>query len=249
MRISVNLANRPFVELRPLFARLRLAMVVLTVLAVGLWFGLRSLEAKAKVAQAQMDALKAKTQQFQHERQVNEARMHQPQNMAVLERSQYLNAVFAWKSFSWTAVMMDLEKVLPAGVQVTSIEPNIAKDGEVNIRLRVSGDRDRAVQLVRNLETSQRFLSPRLSSEQAQTQEGANRASSAAQMVAPGAVQFEILSGYNPLPSKPVVATKKDVEGDEPKAVAPKRTARAKSLSPSPRPGVVKAPMQKGSPR
>ena len=33
MRISVNLANRPFVELRPLFARLRLAMVVLALLA------------------------------------------------------------------------------------------------------------------------------------------------------------------------------------------------------------------------
>jgi type IV pilus assembly protein PilN len=248
MRISVNLANRPFVELRPLFARLRLAMVVLTLLAVGLWFALNSLEAKAKVAQAQMDALKVKTQQFQHERQVNEARMHQPQNMAVLERSQYLNAVFAWKSFSWTAVMMDLEKVLPAGVQVTSIEPNIAKDGEVNIRLRVSGDRDRAVLLVRNLETSQRFLSPRLSSEQAQTQEG-NRATSAAQMVVPGAVQFEILSGYNPLPSKPVVAKDKDAEGDEPKVAAPKRAAKPKSLSSSPRPGVVKAPMQKGAPR
>ena len=29
MRISVNLATRPFVELRPLFARLRLAMGVL----------------------------------------------------------------------------------------------------------------------------------------------------------------------------------------------------------------------------
>jgi type IV pilus assembly protein PilN len=249
MRISVNLANRPFVELRPLFARLRLAMVVLTLLAVGLWFGLSSLQAKAKVAQAKMDALKAETQQYQHERQVNEARMHQPQNMAVLERSQYLNAVFAWKSFSWTAVMMDLEKVLPAGVQVTSIEPNIAKDGEVNIRLRVSGDRDRAVQLVRNLETSQRFLSPRLSSEQAQTQEGANRASSAVQMVVPGAVQFEILSGYNPLPIKPIVVKDKDVEGDEPKVAAPKRVARPKSLSPSPRPGIVKAPMQKGAPR
>jgi type IV pilus assembly protein PilN len=160
-----------------------------------------------------------------------------------------LNAVFAWKSFSWTAVMMDLEKVLPAGVQVTSIEPNIAKDGEVNIRLRVSGDRDRAVQLVRNLETSQRFLSPRLSSEQAQTQEGANRASSAAQMVVPGAVQFEILSGYNPLPTKPILVKDKDVEGDEPKVTAPKRVARPKTLSPSPRPGVVKAPMQKGAPR
>ena len=61
MRISVNLATRPFVELRPLFARLRLAMGVLAVLAVGLGFALHSLNAKARVAQAQMDALKAKT--------------------------------------------------------------------------------------------------------------------------------------------------------------------------------------------
>jgi len=38
MRISVNLATRPFVELRPLFARLRLAMIVLALLAVGLFF-------------------------------------------------------------------------------------------------------------------------------------------------------------------------------------------------------------------
>jgi type IV pilus assembly protein PilN len=244
MRISVNLANRPFVELRPLFARLRLAMVLLAVLAVGLWFALNSLEAKAKVAQAQMNALKTKTQQFQHERQVNEARMHQPQNMAVLERSQYLNAVFARKSFSWTAVMMDLEKVLPTGVQVTSIEPQITKEGDVNIRLRVSGDRDRAVLLVRNLETSQRFLSPRLASEQAQTQEGA-RGVNAAQAVAPGAVQFEILSGYNPLPAKTVAAAK-DAEGDTPKAGVKKQTAPKSSLR---KDGVVKAPVQKGAPR
>ena len=98
--------------------------------------------------------------------------------------------------------MMDLERVLPAGVQVTSIEPQISKEGDVTIRLRVSGDRERTVQFVRNLETSQRFLSPRLASEQAQTQEG-NREAGAMPMVAPGAVQFEILSGYNPLPAKP----------------------------------------------
>jgi type IV pilus assembly protein PilN len=245
MRISVNLANRPFIELRPLFARLRLAMVLLALLAVGLWFGLRVLSAKAAVAQAQMDALKAKTQQFQHERQVNESRMRQPQNMAVLERSQFLNAVFAQKSFSWTAVMMDLEKVLPAGVQVTSIEPQITKEGDVNIRLRVSGDRERAVQLVRNLETSQRFLSPRLSSEQAQTQEG-SRNTAAAQMLPPGAVQFEILSGYNPLPPKPAkeLSATKDAEGDSPKI-----KVRKKAASPNRPTAVVKAPAQKGAPR
>ena len=245
MRISVNLANRPFVELRPLFARLRLAMVVMAALAVGLWFALSSLEAKARVAQAQMDQLKAKTQQYQHERQVNEARMHQPQNMAVLERSQYLNALFARKSFSWTAVMMDLERVLPTGVQVTSIEPVISKEGDVTIRLRVSGDRERTVQFVRNLEMSQRFLLPRLSSEQAQTQEG-NHGTNAT-VLAPGAVQFEILSGYSPLPAKPKeVAATKDADGDGSKARVMKQDMVRKS--PLPR-NVVKAPAQKGAPR
>jgi type IV pilus assembly protein PilN len=183
--------------------------------------------------------------------------MHQPQNMAVLERSQFLNGLFAWKSFSWTAVMMDLEKVLPTGVQVTSIEPQITKEGDVNIRLRVSGDRDRTVQLVRNLETSQRFLSPRLSSEQAQTQES-NRSVNAP-VTMPGAVQFEILSGYNPLPAKPVkeisATATKDSESTKAgvgvKKVAPAKNSLPKnSLSNSlSRGGVVKAPAQKGAPR
>ncbi|NYF52940.1 PilN domain-containing protein [Tunturiibacter gelidoferens] len=253
MRISVNLANRPFIELRPLFAKLRLAMVVLALLAVGLGFALHSLNAKARVAQAQMDALKAKTQRYQNERQANEARMHQPQNMAVLERSRFLNQMFAEKSFSWTAVMMDLEKVLPVGVQVTSIDPAITKEGDVNIRLRVSGDRDKAVQLVRNLETSQRFLSPRLASEQAQTQEG-NR--SAAQVTVPGAVQFDVLSGYNPLPERSVkdVAAKGKggaAEGDSPAdGVKKKRATAPKSASPaSPKSGLAKTPAQKGAAR
>src|SRR5580704_6277142 len=159
MRISVNLATRPFVELRPLFARLRIAMGLLGLLAIGLAFGLHSLNARAKVATAEMDSLKARTAAFQQERAADESRMKQPDNQNVLERSQFLNAVFAAKSFSWTAVMMDLERVLPPGVQVTSIDPVVAKTGEVSIRLRVTGDRDRAIQLVRNLETSQRFAS------------------------------------------------------------------------------------------
>ncbi|WP_158943981.1 PilN domain-containing protein [Granulicella sp. S190] len=251
MRISVNLANRPFIELRPLFAKLRLAMVVLALLAVAFSYALHSLNAKAAVAQAQMDALKAKTQRYQHEQTVNEARMRQPQNMAVLERSRFLNDAFAEKSFSWTAVMMDLERVLPVGVQVTSIDPVITKEGDVNIRLRVSGDRDKAVQLVRNLETSQRFLSPRLASEQAQTQEG-NRSASTVQLTAPGAVQFDVLSGYNPLPEKSAKSAAKEKE-----AAAGENSANGvvrKKRSNTPKSGLIgtgaaKAPAQKGAAR
>ena len=76
------------------------------------------------------------------------------------------------KAFSWTAVMMDLENVLPSGVQVLNIDPVISsKDGKVTIRLRVSGAHDQGgVDLVRNLEHSRRFLAPRLARETAENQ-------------------------------------------------------------------------------
>lgn len=236
MRISVNLATRPFVELRPLYAKLRIAAIGLALLAVVLGVALHGLRERAEASEAQMNVLRAKTLQYQQERQRNEARMRQPQNRAVLERSQFLNALFARKSFSWTAVMMDLERVLPAGVQVTSIEPSTSKSGEVNIRLRVSGERNRAVELVRNLEKSQRFIAPRLAGESAQAQETHGPGAPAA---APGGVEFDITSGYNPLPeparSKAEPAAKDEQKKERPKSQVAKPAHKARGMKPSPK--------------
>lgn len=201
MRVSVNLASKPFVEIRPLLARLRLSIAVLGVVAICLGVWLHTLNKRAAVAEAQMKLLQNRTSQLQLGRQANEARMRQPANQAVLDRSHFLNRVFARKSFSWTAVMMDLERVLPTGVQVTSIEPQVSNaDGSVTIRLRVSGERGRAVQLVRNLEGSARFIHPRLSGEAAQAADTNGRLVQASTPGVPAAVEFDILSGYNPLP-------------------------------------------------
>jgi type IV pilus assembly protein PilN len=205
MRITVNLATRPFVELRPILLRLRIGMAALILLAVGLAIGNHLLARKAAAAEGQMDQVRQKTVAFETERQTSEHRMQQPQNRAVLERSQLLNGLFQQKSFSWTAVMMDLERVLPEGVQVTSIEPAVTPEGEVNIRLRVSGQRERAIELVRNLERSRRFVNPHLANESAQAQEKGRVQTVAAP--APGAVEFDILSGYNPLPDTRAAAT------------------------------------------
>ena len=198
MRISINLATRPFVELRPFFLRLRLIMGVLAVVGIAAIIAAHILQKKLDVAQAQIDRIHSQTVAAQNEKSGNERRMRQPANAAVLDRAHFLNALFLRKSFSWTAVMMDLETVLPSGVQITSIEPQIAASGDVIIRLRVSGDRDRAVQLVRNLERSKRFLTPRLTGESVQSKE--NSAQAAANPGAPAGVEFEILANYNPLP-------------------------------------------------
>lgn len=205
MRVQVNLATRPFVELRPFFLRLRVIMAGLAVFGLALAVAAHILNAKAARQQAELDRLRNETIAFQQDKLHTEQRMRQPGNAAVLDRAHFLNALFLRKSFSWTAVMMDLENVLPAGVQVTSLEPAVSADGSVMIRLRVSGERGRAVQLVRNLERSRRFLLPRLGSESAQTRETSNangpRPIPGSVPIGPPGVEFEILADYNPLPA------------------------------------------------
>ncbi|HEX4022531.1 MAG TPA: fimbrial assembly protein [Acidobacteriaceae bacterium] len=198
MRITLNLASRPYVELRPVFARLRLIGGILCLLALVLWLSLRTLERKAAVADANVSHWTNLTDGLQREWQQDRDMMQQPQNAATLERSDYLNNLFTSKAFSWTAALMDLENVLPAGVQVISLAPQMTKDGRVLVHLHVSGERDKAVDLVKNLERSQHFLHPRLVGETAEQPESSGRPGFVPQPSIATDVNFDILAEYNP---------------------------------------------------
>ncbi|MGA8937820.1 MAG: PilN domain-containing protein [Acidobacteriaceae bacterium] len=255
MRINVNLATRPFVELRPLFLRLRIFMAALVVLGLAALLVTHVLQKKLDVAAAQLNAVHSKVVAAQNEKRGNERRMREPANAAVLTRAHFLNALFLRKSFSWTAVMMDLETVLPSGVQVTSIEPEPTSSGDVMIQLRVSGDRDRAVQLVRNLERSKRFRAPRLTGEATQAKDQGTRNNVPGGMGGPPpGVEFEILANYNPLPpgeSYTTAKVEKKVKGErvEPKGMVGSRRRRGRQVKPSPDSFTKRATLPRGGAR
>jgi len=195
MKITLNLATRPYADLGPAIKQLRIGMAVLAVILLALVFGLFHFHQSALKMAAQEAALDQAVAKIRREQQGYEAQMRLPDNAKVLTQATFLNRLFDEKSFSWTAAMEDLEPVLPTGVQVTSLEPNRAKDGTLTLHLRVSGLRERAVDLVRNMEQSKRFVSPRITgenSENAQSQGNIQPAS------APGRVAFDVLAEYNP---------------------------------------------------
>lgn len=198
MRVSLNLATRPFADLGPILRRLRIVIGALALAAVVLGVGLYVLDRKAKDARIGDEALAAQIAGVNHERQGYQAMMRQPQNAAVLTQAQNLNQLFDAKSFSWTLAMEDLETVLPSGVQVTTLEPIRDKDGHITLRLRVLGPRDRSIQLVQNLEHSKRFLRPRIVGESSETSGGPNQAMEP--VSASNRVNFELLADYNPSP-------------------------------------------------
>jgi len=208
MNINLNLATRPYIELRSVYTRLRVAAVALAVLALPMLLVIHSAETKARLAEARVQQLQDNiTLLRQQQTRARQLAVEGP-NASVLTEAAFLNDLFRRKSFSWTATMSDLENTLPYGVQVDTIQPVIAPDGHVTIRMRVTGAREHTVDLIRNLERSRHFVGARLVTEGLADQSAAGQTRRVNTGFNPEAnaggandVNFDIQADYRPLPN------------------------------------------------
>src|ERR1035437_1904665 len=197
MRITLNLATRPFADIGPAIKRLRIAMGAMALASILLGLGLYLLHHKAEEARARAHSLDGKIAAVSKERKGYEDLMHQPANAELLAQVGVLNQLFDKKTFSWTLAMQDLETVMPGGVQVSTLEPLVdEKTGSITLRLRVIGPRDRTVDMVKNLEHARRFILPRIVGENAESNGGPN--DKLEPVSATNRVNFEVLAQYTP---------------------------------------------------
>jgi type IV pilus assembly protein PilN len=223
MRLSINLATRPYADLGPALKHLRIAMAVLVVLGIALGLGLRAVHQKAEEARATEERVQMQIDAINKERLGYDALMHQPANAELLKQVNTLNQLFGEKTFSWTLAMEDLETVLPGGVQVVSLEPSRdPKTGRITLKLRVMGARDRADDLVQNLEHSRHFLLPHIVSESSESTGGPNERLEA--VSASNRFNFELLADYN---SAAPVEGKAEKKNEKPQAAGERAGAGA----------------------
>src|ERR1700679_2028409 len=158
MRLDINLASQPYEDAREFWLRWGTALagaIILTLALVPLtitgWYAARRDHAKIselEVEIAQRDRTRAQA----------EAYLNQPENRSTRDQSQFLNQLIERKSFSWTRVLEDLEKVMPARVHLVAIHPELDDDNQLKLKMSVAGDsRDRALELARRMEDSRRF--------------------------------------------------------------------------------------------
>ena len=158
MRLDINLASQPYEDARQFWMRWGTALAAVIVLTLALvtitvtgWFAAR--RDHARIAQ-----LKASIAQRDAKRQQAEQFLARPENRSTRDQSQFLNELIERKSFSWTRVLEDLEKVMPARVHLVSIHPELDDDNQLKLKMMVAGDsRDRALELARRMEDSRRF--------------------------------------------------------------------------------------------
>lgn len=170
MRIHVNLASRPYEDQRRFWVRWGVPMFLLALVTVWLLFKMTDGLIEARKDHAIMNGIQQKIAERDRERSQAEALLNLTQNRSTRDKSQNLNDLFERKAFSWTKVFEDLEKVMPAQLQVVSIRPEMNPESGLELTLVVAGEsRDRAEELVRRMESSQHFSQTHIKEETAET--------------------------------------------------------------------------------
>ena len=188
MRVDINLATQPYQDARRFWLRWGGALVALGLLTLILLYSALTGWVSARKDRDLIRQREAQIAARDQERAQAEALLNRPENRSTRDRSQFLNDLFQRKAFSWTKVFEDLERVMPPRLHVVSIRPEMGSEAGLNIKLVVAGEsRERALDLVRKMEASQRFQQTRIDQETAQIGQSAG-----------DKVQFDISAVYVP---------------------------------------------------
>jgi len=211
MRLNVNLASQPYEAARRFAVQWGSIIAVLSLVTIGLVGIAVSGYMRSRPVIKQRHELEAKIAELDREKRMAEDKLNLPANRDTRDKSRFLNTLIARKAFSWTQVFAELEKLMPARVHVVSIRPDFTPNNQLQIHLEAIGDtREKANDLVRQLEKSPAFRTPQVREEKDDTGKGSNTLN--------GGVQFVIVADYIPELDKPQAGTKAEPDSKpEPK--------------------------------
>lgn len=195
MRLNINLASQKYEDVRLFQVRSGITLAVTLIVTLGLALLTWADHASSAASGQRISDLRQKIATLQKERATAEAIENAPENRDVTEQKNFWNAQISRRAFSWTQLFNELQRMMPGRAYVVSVSPELTKDNRLKLKLIIAGEKkDNALELVRKMESSQRFRQPQLLAESPQ---------SSAQ---PGAIpvyKFDIETYYNPPPVTP----------------------------------------------
>lgn len=172
MRLDINLATHPYEDAREFWARWGLGVTLLAVLTLGLLAWAVQGWTRAGRDRQEIALVEAQIAERDKERAQDQAVLEQAANRSTRDQSQFLNGLIQRKAFSWTRVFEDMELVMPSNLHVVSLRPELNDQNQMELELRVIGDRNAAVELVHRMEGSRHFRGAQLMQEAQSAESG-----------------------------------------------------------------------------
>jgi Tfp pilus assembly protein PilN len=161
MRLTINLASQKYADARRFYMLWGAAVAALLLLTIFLGIRTRITYSSWRQSGRHIAELKEKIRILEQQKTNAEAVLNQPENHDVREQSSFWNDFFEQKSFSWTELFTDLEKIMPGRTFVVSVSPSPTSDHRLKLKMSIAGEKpDDAHALIRKMEKSERFRFP-----------------------------------------------------------------------------------------
>ena len=157
MNVRLNLATKPLESQRKFYASAGLVVFLGSVVFLILgWHVYSELRAQENLRRKEQDNDRLATKLSASRKELDDF-FARPENARLKDRVAFLNGFIDESSFNWTRMFMDLEKTLPVGVHVVSIQPKLDK-GRMFVHLTVGAVSDEAkIKFLRAMESSPAF--------------------------------------------------------------------------------------------
>ncbi len=143
MKVRLNLSTKPLETHRRFLAGAGVVGAIAGIFFLALGWHVYSVRKADETLRVKVAKIRQEMIGLEQQRIDLEHFFLQPENSRLHERSAFLNTLIDEQSLNWTQMFMDLEKILPPGVRVVSIEPKHEK-GRVEVKLVVGAMSDEA---------------------------------------------------------------------------------------------------------
>lgn len=143
--LHVNLASRPYRDRRAFsLAVVALSVLTLILMVNNIWTAVDYLSGTEDV-RADMARLEAEIATVRAATAVDQKKLDAIDRTDLNRRITYVNSQIAERAFSWSALLDDLERVLPEDVRITQLNPRVAPDGTVALSINLEAKRQEGI--------------------------------------------------------------------------------------------------------
>jgi type IV pilus assembly protein PilN len=162
MKVRLNLATKALETHRRFLAGAGLTAVIASLAFLGLGWHVYSARKIHAEQRARTESMRQEMARLEAQRKDLEGYFNRKDVHELHDRAAFINTILDARSFNWTLMFMDLERILPGGVRVISIEPKQV-EGHVEVKLTVGATSDETeLKFIRALEESKEFSEVRV---------------------------------------------------------------------------------------
>lgn len=185
-QFDLNLSTRPFRPYRAANLGLFAVLLILVAVSAVQFYGYQRYSTLAAATREEERVYREEADRLSEQTRSLNQKMSRSNATAKLSEVEQLNQLLLRKSFSWTRLLANLEKLVPEDVRMVSLQPVVDEQGKIYLNMNVRGRTLADVtEFLKALENSKVFHDVALAVEE---KKGA----------AAGEVEFTLSASYNP---------------------------------------------------